>query len=306
LIFEHLTEPTGKGKQLTPEASPCLYEPQVIPLNLRSMLSAALIKLANTPIEYYESLLYDITSFFALELGGRVPEMASVEIYHPLRRLQDRPDLSGSDYAVINSAVEDLIYNHSFAMLDYRLISMTAELISGLLVKWNLVEISRYSYRYRDAVFSAKLIDIEDVNQHIISMEVLYFACIVAKSPLDSFIHQTVQQYASMLLRNTLSLFNTLLLLTDVDFTKVPSISGYLAAREPRLALLLGTAPDYNLGKPDYHRLSMNTGLLSMCMRGRDEKKNLLLKERLIEVEMAYRSFESVLIKDLSHLKCLA
>jgi len=281
--------------------------PELMPENLKLKFESSLLKLEERPIEYYESLLYDLTRFYAIELGGELPKVESVEMYHPLKKLQERTvEMGEEDRAVLVEATEDLIDNHTFAQLDYKHLAMVMDFISGLLVKWKLIRSYEYSYRYREAVFSSKLIDINAINNGLISMEVLYFATIANKHPLQSMLHQTVKQYAALVLNNSLSLLECMLLLTDADFNKVRSISGYLAACNNELSVKYGFIPDFVEAKPSYHRLSLKTGCLAMCTSSSKERMNLALKERLIEFEMAYRYFETVLIKDLAHLKSAA
>jgi hypothetical protein len=282
--------------------------PEMMPDNLRQMFELAMADLAERPIEYYESLLYDITRMFAVDLGGRVPKLESIEMFHPLMKLQDKSSvMSEEQKQALEAATENLIENHVYAQLDYRLLKLVTDLISGLLVKWKLIRPYEYSYRYREAVFSSKLIDIQAINQGYISMEVLYFSSIANKPPLKSSLHQTVKQYANLVLSNALEFLENLLQLTNADFNRVPSISGYLSAVvNPDLALKYGFVPVYGCNVPEYHKLRLKTGCLALCMSSQKEKVNLALKERLIEFEMAYRYFETVLVKDLGHLKSTA
>jgi hypothetical protein len=282
--------------------------PEMMPDILRQMFELALAELAERPIEYYESLLYDITRMFVVDLGGQIPKLESIEMFHPLMKLQDKTSaMSWEQRQALETATENLIENHAYAQMDYRLLKLVTDLLSGLLVKWKLIRPYEYSYRYREAVFSSKLIDIQAINQGCISMEVLYFASIANKPPLKTSLHQTVKQYASLVLNCALSFLECLLQLTNADFAKVHSISGYLsAAVNPDLALKYGFVPVYGCSVPEYHKLRLKTGCLALCMSSHKEKLNLALKERLVEFEMAYRYFETVLVKDLGHLKSTA
>jgi hypothetical protein len=280
--------------------------PEHLPENLQRLLESTIAQADAHPIEYYEALLYDITCLFSIHLGGALPKMESIEMFHPLRKLQEsQEDMTDEERVAMEAAIERLLEHNAFAQLDYRLLSMMTELVSGILVKWRLVRQYEYAYRFREAVFCSKLLDIKAVSKNIISMEVLYFACIVDKPPLNACIHQTVRQYSVMVLDSVLSLLNSLLLLTDADFHKVPSISGYFAAHNANLAEKYGVTPNFSMkAKPEYHALSLRSRCL--CISNANEKKNNALKELLTEFEIAYRYFESVLVKDLAHIKAVS
>lgn len=289
---------------LLPDERSEVSPPDLMPSNLKAIFDDTLACINEHPIEYYESLMYDTTRFFALELGGELPKLEAIEMYHPIKKLQEKLDEIGEgDRGVLMQATEDLIEKHTFTQLDYKFLTMAMELISGLLVKWKLIHSYEYTYRNREAVFSSKLIDIVAINRSIVSMEVLYFASIANKSPLANSLHQTVKQYASLVLGNVYTLMEAILSLTNANFSKVSSISGYLAAMNNQLALKYGFVPDYTTSRPEFHRLSLKTGCLALCMSSSKERINLALKNRLIEFEMAYRYFETVLIKDLAHMK---
>eukprot|EP00359_Climacostomum_virens_P000052 CAMPEP_0204897294 /NCGR_PEP_ID=MMETSP1397-20131031/654_1 /ASSEMBLY_ACC=CAM_ASM_000891 /TAXON_ID=49980 /ORGANISM="Climacostomum Climacostomum virens, Strain Stock W-24" /LENGTH=343 /DNA_ID=CAMNT_0052065023 /DNA_START=2098 /DNA_END=3129 /DNA_ORIENTATION=- len=281
-------------------------ETELLPSILQTKLSNSLKKIRDRPIEYYESLLYDITCFFTVSLCGVLPKLAAVELFHPLKKLQDiEPTLPDYEKHLIVQAVESLVENHSYAQLDYKMLSMVMELMSGLLVKWDLIREYEYSYRYRESVFSSKVIDINALHSGVISMEVLYFACVVNKPPLEGIMHQTVKHYSSIVLDAALTAVNALLSLTDADFSKFPSISGYLASRNPLLVSKYGMLPDHSLEKPNYHELLVRSGCRVLCTSTKQDKQNIALKEVLIDFELAYRHFETVLVKDLAHLKSI-
>lgn len=277
---------------------------EVTPAVLQSKLVRTFALIKQHPIEFYESLLYDITRFFSVQLFGQLPNLVSIEKYHPLKKLQDaQEDMSSEDQCAIVYAIENLIESYTFAQLDYRLFMMVINLITGLLIKWELSNDFEYSYRYRDAIFSSKIIDMQDLHNGVVSMEVVYFACVVNKPPLQSVIHPTVKQYAEFFLEAFMDLVNSLLRLTEADFLKVPSISGFLAARDPKLAEVYGMVPDFTTYKPEYHSLGLKHGCKALCISSKTDKVNLALKEILTDFELAYRHFEAVLVKDLAHLK---
>lgn len=89
------------------------------------------------------------------------------------------------------------------------------------------------------------MLELEEMNRHIFTMDALWFTVVVHKRPLAPFLDDSVRQYANLVQKAFAKALHELLTMNAVDFNVYPSIVGLVAAKNPALEESKGYHPDY-------------------------------------------------------------
>mmetsp|Transcript_4058 Transcript_4058/g.3892 ORF Transcript_4058/g.3892 Transcript_4058/m.3892 type:complete len:184 (-) Transcript_4058:527-1078(-) len=88
------------------------------------------------PIEYYESILYDLCRRYNLELFSKKITTKCIEIFHHIYRLKaEEEDLSPNEVSQLNMHFEDVLTSFPKIFQEYELFKETLNLASALAVK---------------------------------------------------------------------------------------------------------------------------------------------------------------------------
>ena len=144
------------------------------------------------------------------------------------------------------------------------------------------------------------MIDLERMNNDILCIETLWFTSAVHQRPLCDVMDQATKQYAIILNRESIKIFNYIISLNgECDFNSYHSIAGIVAARNKEVRLKMKIEPDSNPADVPYQHLPASIGLLTRCFKSRSQGINLTLREMLMNLEISYRTFEKSMIGNL-------
>lgn len=144
------------------------------------------------------------------------------------------------------------------------------------------------------------MIDLERMNNDILCIETLWFTSAVHQRPLCDVMDQATKQYAIILQRESIKIFNYIISLNDeCDFNSYPSIAGIVAARNKEVRLKMKIEPDPSPPDVPYQNLPVSMSLFTRCFKSRSQEITLTLREMLMNLEISYRTFEKSMIGNL-------
>lgn len=220
-------------------------------------------------------------------------------IHHIYQLKQQEDKLNEEELLQLNQNLETVLMDHPTAWAEYSMFKDSLELLSCLLVKWNIVSLDDYAYRLTGRGVNVKMLDLLTMNSNFMTVETLWFTIISQTLPLKDFLDESIKQYSSILQTQTLKTIKFLLRMNQCDFAQVPSIEGLIASRKKFLVDKKNMQPDFNAESIEYQRLRQPTGFLAKCFKTSTQQKAVALKDLLSGMELAYRSFERALIGNL-------
>ncbi|CAG9330925.1 unnamed protein product [Blepharisma stoltei] len=258
-------------------------------------------EIKNTPLDYYEIVLYELCKKFNLELSSSCLSSKSISKIHHVYRLKSMEDeLSISQRNSLNANLEAILDSHPRTYNEYILFAETLKFISAMAIKWGIVSIDNYAYRVTGRGLNVKLLDLKEINNDIFTMETLWLALMVYREPLSKIADDQVNQYAMLLNDTICKLVNEFLSLNrNCDFEAVKSIAGLVASKNPEVTKYTGVEPDYNSTLVEYQRLKLKRGVWSLCLSKNDVNLIKSIKELLTDFEIVYRQFERSLMTNL-------
>ncbi|CAG9318394.1 unnamed protein product [Blepharisma stoltei] len=252
----------------------------------------------DAPIEYYESILYDLCRRFNVELFSNQLTTKCVEIFHHIYRLKSEEcDLSTVELNQLNHHFEDVLNAHPKALQEYELFKDTLNLISALGIKWGVVNLNNFSYRLTGRSLNIKLLDLQELNSNVFTCEAIWIATMVKQEPFLRIADDQIVQLSLLLIQITTKLINSLLSLNqNIDFNNVASIAGLVTSKNPKAVKFTGIEPDFQADVVPYQRLKLKRGILSFCNKDQDLKAAREIKSLIEDFESVYRQFEQTLM----------
>ena len=240
------------------------------------------------------------TAEIVLELHGRRLDLEPIDLLHHIYKLKEIEEtLDSFDAAELNSNLERVIFSRPSTLEEYKLLCSLAEIISGLIVKWDILIPENYHYRIRGRTMVVKILDLTEMSKTVISVDTLWMATVMNVRPFSKIIEEAVRQYGIVLTKEFEKVVNFALHLNLIDLRNPGNVSGYLAARVPELRTHKHMQPDYGVDGPAYQTLSLPTGFFRKCSKQRNNFNVEKLRKMLIDFEMLYRAFEISIVRSL-------
>lgn len=256
--------------------------------------------LAETPIEYFEAQLYDLTKLHQVQLLGRPVGLEAIDRIHHIVKLKEvEMNLTPDRQVALNRNLERVIDDYPAALEEYKLVVELVNVLSGLVVKWDILLPDNYQYRIRGRTMVIRILDLGEISKTVFSIDTLWLATMIHVRPFSRMLEEGVRQYARVLVDELAKILNEMLALNPIDLKRPNNVAGYLAARVPSLRLLKHMQPDYVVERVRYQKLSLPTGLFQRCSKEKSSVSVERLKKRLIDFEMLYRAFEIEVVRSL-------
>ena len=256
--------------------------------------------LAQTPIEYFEAQLYDLTKLHQVQLLGRPVSLDAIDRIHHIVKLKEvEENLSPDRQYALNCNLERVINDYPAALEEYKLVAKLLNVLSGLVVKWDILLPDNYQYRIRGRTMVIRILDLEEISKSVFSIDTLWLATMIHVRPFSRMLEESVRQYAVVLIDEFAKLLNHMLSLNPIDLKQPNNVGGYLAARVPALRLLMHMQPDYVVEQVRYQKLSLPTGIFRRCAKERNSEGVEQLRKKLVDFEMLYRAFEIEVVRSL-------
>jgi len=256
--------------------------------------------LAETPIEYFEAQLYDLTKLHQVQLLGRPVGLDAIDRIHHIVKLKEAEiDLTPERQIALNRNLERVINDYPAALEEYKLVVELVNVLSGLVIKWDILLPDNYQYRIRGRTMVIRILDLEEISKSVFSIDTLWLATMIHVRPFSRMLEEGVRQYARVLVDELFKILNQMLDLNPIDLKRPNNVAGYLAARVPSLRLQKHMQPDYVVEQVRYQKLSLPTGFFRRCAKEKSSAGVERLKRRLVDFEMLYRAFEIEVVRSL-------
>lgn len=256
--------------------------------------------IAETPIEYYEAQLYDLTRLHQIQLFGRSVGLEAIDRIHHIVKLKEvETGLETDKQFLLNNALERLINDYPAALEEYKLVVELVNILSGLAIKWDVLVPENYQYRIRGRTMVIRILDLSEMSKCVFSVDTLWLATMTQIRPFSRILEEAVKQYAVVLVDELYKILNHMLSLNHIDQKRPNNVAGFLAARVPQLRTMKHMQPDYVTEKVTYQRLSLPAGLFRRCAKERSSVGVEKLRKKLVDFEMLYRAFEIEVVRSL-------
>ena len=272
-------------------------KPKYLEKSVVSSLEKFRTDVEDTPMEYFEAKLYELTAQYVLEMDVTTISLKIIdEMHHILRLKSMETALSVSDVDTLNENLEKLLERRPGALIEYRFLTSMVELIEALIIKWSIFKLDNYNYRLRGRALNVTILDMECLNSHVLSMDTIFLSRVLREHPFSQFVDELTHQYAIVLHQELVKIITFMLRLNNADFEEVPSISGYLAAVNPELYRKKFVVPDPYAEEPVYQDFQLPKGCLRRTFGSKAEHKAWKLHQKIKDFELVYRTFEKALV----------
>ncbi|CAG9314576.1 unnamed protein product [Blepharisma stoltei] len=265
---------------------------------LNSALGRKIQEIKVTPIEVYEIELYDICRrFYKQESRHKISNKCILYVHHIYRLKSQEIELNEDDSRVTNQSLENLMSCHPRYWGDYSFYKETLALVSILAVKWKIVTLDNYNYRLKGRGLNIKLLDLNEMNSDMFTMETLWWANNIKTHPWVHAVGDELLQVAELLIKISPRILNELISCNqNCDFEAFPSISPFLAVKKPAIVKYTKVKPDFNINVMTYQRLKIKNRIFSLCLKDDESLKLKSIYGMIADFEMAYRKFEQDLM----------
>lgn len=306
-IIEKDHSPKGEDAEIDDEDAalkvqikPRFFEREIVNQFTNTIVCTTQRDINETPIEYYEARLYELSKHHVLELHGKRLNLEPIDLLHHIYKLKEiEHTLDSFDVAELNSGLERLIFSRPSTLEEYKLLCSLCEIFSGLIVKWDILVPENYHYRIRGRTMVVKILDLAEMSKTVISVDTLWMATVMNIRPFSKIIEEAVRQYGFVLTKEFEKLVMFALRLNPIDLRNPGNVVGYLAARVPELRTRKHMQPDYGTEVPVYQELALPTGFFRKCSKLRSNFNVEKLRKMLIDFEMLYRAFEISIVRSL-------
>ena len=247
-------------------------------------------EIKSTIIEKYEVDLYNTIEKF-YDTSCKSLRTKDLLLTHLIYNFEQNSDSRLEDD--LQSSLTLTVSNDPVAPIKYHIIRDLSQILSALLVKWNIFKIERYEYRYSRRVEYLKIIEIEKFTRACINIETLWFCVAISKKCIKEIATRQLMQYAEILENH---LDKVLSKLMEERFVCIPSIEDAIALKSKKYRQLYAKHdPVPFLGENNYLELKMPTFIIKKLWKNRYQRI-IEIENLLVELEIAYRTFEKELI----------
>ncbi|OMJ78858.1 hypothetical protein SteCoe_21261 [Stentor coeruleus] len=82
----------------------------------------------------------------------------------------------------------------------YKFIIKCIKYLSMLMVKWRLIDIGRYMYRYKGRSLTVKMLDMKKINQQCMDVSIFWMCFAIKHLPFKGFVERNLDNYADLLI----------------------------------------------------------------------------------------------------------
>jgi hypothetical protein len=276
---------TKTRRAIEPDSSSVINSPKSTLTNdsINKSIISYIQSVKKTPISIYESklskIMQDYTELHIKKL--HIDEIFCVHSIKSLEKLTTDSNLLRKNS--INNQLQNLSLSENNTNYKYKIVIEIIELISALLIKWNLFKPNKYAYRDSALSKLQVFIDAKDLNKNCINFEIIWLCLATRKSPLKSIA-------SSQLLQSSLILESQI----DEAIKDLLS-SGIIKSSNEHLVHDLYASQHYTKS------LKYNKIFAILC---KSKKYAQVAKTYLVlkELEIAYRHFEREIIARLFFL----
>ncbi|OMJ83800.1 hypothetical protein SteCoe_15209 [Stentor coeruleus] len=273
----------------TSESGSNLYE---IPENLKGLkikeLSETLDEninlVASAPIEYYESIFFDLCRTFYKKLNPTNFSFGTFCLLHPLLKLIE---IEGHSVIRWTNQMNALLLHNPNALKEYNFTVKFIGFLNDLAVKWGIINYYNYRFRFDQTLEYVKFLDLEAIFMKIISPEIIWICFNIDTYPLGAVLSEEVK-FAAKQVKKKFNFVLQIFMKSNIkNVEDQESIQGYLALKNKTLISDYNFYPDKKKTKTNYQALS-HTFRSFMCRDKSISKLNSALKN----FEKVYCDFE--------------
>lgn len=260
---------------------------------LKTVLEDSINDSLGLPISYLEGALFDLCYEYHILLDPSNFGIGVFATMHPVVKLLEVNDINNANWADL---LERYVKINPNAFKQYNFFKKFILFLNDLATVWDIVNVYHYRSRFIQELEYASFLDLDSIFKAIINPEVIWLSFMANSYPLDQFLSQKAKDLAALLQMTFLNTFYEFINSNKTFVEKTSSIRPWLSYCNPALHETFSFPEPKKTLKPEYQDLSFN--LFSRFLR----KKSLLLKAQLEELELAYRTFESLLLSSVALL----
>ncbi|OMJ79284.1 hypothetical protein SteCoe_20754 [Stentor coeruleus] len=244
-------------------------------------------------IEEYEVKLYHIKEKYH-ESSCEELRISDLIMTFPLFCIPE--SLENSQCLSFNSDDEcfkETLFKDKLLPIKHKIISDLCDLISALLVKWNIFSKAKYEYRTNIRSQAIKIFDIKTLCSKPFNIEILWFCIAIKEKLLPQFLTIKLCQYSDLLENQANCIFKMLI---DNFIECIPSIEDAVGikSRAYRKKCMKNEPIPY-LGINTYTELKRPT-LIGKLFQKQKLQESIALTNAIEDLESIYRMFEKELI----------
>ncbi|OMJ89157.1 hypothetical protein SteCoe_8787 [Stentor coeruleus] len=244
-------------------------------------------------IEEYEVQLYYIKEKYHESFCGEL-KISDLIMSFPLFYIQE--SLENSQCISLNSDEENFketLIKDSLLPIRHKIISDLCNLISALLVKWNIFNKVKYEFRTNIRSQIIKIFDLKTICRKPFNIEILWFCTAIKEKLLPQFLTVELCQYSDLLESQANEVFK---ILTSDFIPCIPTIEDAVGinSRAYRKKFMKNEPIPY-LGINTYTELKRPT-LIGKLFQKRKLQESIALTSAIEDLESIYRIFEKELI----------
>lgn len=244
-------------------------------------------------IEEYEIQLYYIKEKFHESSCGDL-KISDLLLSFPIFHMTG--NLDNETYLIKTSISDDsssTLSKDNLLPIRHKIMVKLCEIISALLVKWNIFNKQKYEYRTNIRSQNIKIIDMKSINSNIFNIEIIWFCAAINQKLLSQISTTELHQYSELLENQINNVFSLMM----NDFKQcIPSIEDAVAIRSRNYReKCLKRKPVPFIGKNSYMELKYPS-LIRKLYYKKKISESVALASAIVDLENIYRIFEKELI----------
>lgn len=244
-------------------------------------------------IEEYEVELYQIKEKYHESSCGELKISDLIKSF-PLFCIPENHD--SSQCISLNSDEENFketLYKDRLLPIRHKLINNLCDLISALLVKWNIFNKAKYEFRTNIRSQVIKILDVKTICSKPLNIEILWFCTAIKEKLLPQFLTVELCQYSDLLESQVNEVFK---MLTEDFIQCIPSIEDAVGVKSRAYRKkCMKKEPIPYLGINTYTELKSPT-IIGKLFQKKKLQESITLTSAIEDLESIYRIFEKELI----------
>jgi hypothetical protein len=251
------------------------------------------------PIEKYEIDLYQITKKFSKRMGGKEVDILCVgRIHHIIKVMESKTEVPDIPKSKIEAKISSLITHHPLVMCQYELFKKMIKIWNGLLVKWKIFSLKLYDYRHSGRTLNVRMLDLPDINSGLLNIDVLWISSKIFTSPMNVIASPYLLEQAVILHDQLSRSFRIFFSLNSKQFDESYNIEKTVAFTSQKFwKWSPEECPEQSLSNYKHFELKYVSGI-AKCFKSNNPKIEQAYGT-LVDLEIAYRTFEKTLIASI-------
>ncbi|OMJ67052.1 hypothetical protein SteCoe_35885 [Stentor coeruleus] len=244
-------------------------------------------------IEEYEIQLYYIKEKFHESSCGEL-KISDLLLSFPMFR--NAGNIEDDNFLVKTPAIDDsfnILSRDSLLPIRHKIMVELCEIISALLVKWNIFNKQKYEYRASIRSSNIKIIDMKIINSNTFNIEIIWFCAAIKEKLIPQLTTTELYQYSELLQNQTNNVFR---LMIDDYKECIPSIEDAVGIKSRNYReKCLKRKPVPFIGMNCYTELKYPS-LIRKLYYKKKLSESVALANAIVDLENIYRMFERELI----------